>query len=101
VYLAGWDVDNNSLKRIDQGKIGDNGTFGIFPIGYGNGDIAGGFEGKQYLAKDDAWVLTAGKHFGITKNGMIYANSGKIGNMEVGDITTKISNAEQSAKNAE
>jgi hypothetical protein len=35
------------------------------------------------LASGDAWVVTAGKDFGVTKNGALYANSGTIGGWEI------------------
>ena len=76
VYLAGWTVTDNQLSYCDSGtSLGQNGTFGIYPKGISSG--LSDFSGS--LASGDAWVITAGNDFGVTKKGALYANYGTIG----------------------
>lgn len=92
--IAGWTIDSNKLTS---GTIGEDGSFGVFPKG-----IVGGLNSTAdgLLASGDAWVMTAGSKFGVTKNGALYATnadisgkitatSGKIGGLEIGEIASK------------
>lgn len=84
VYLAGWNVTSNALwydGTVNDGQgsfdnIGKQNTFGIYPKGLEASELKGGF---KYSITSDAWVLTAGDSFGITKKGAMYAGAGKIG----------------------
>ena len=84
VYLAGWNVTSNALwydGTVNGGQgsfvnIGKQNTFGIYPKGLEASELKGGF---KYSITSDAWVLTAGDSFGITKKGAMYAGAGTIG----------------------
>lgn len=86
--IAGWDVDGNSIfKKPDGGTYGkgtfmSTGTDNDYSIG-GSDEISG-------------WVFGAGGKFGVTKDGVVYANdvhlqgdinatSGKIGGWYIQD----------------
>lgn len=91
ITLAGWTVTSNQLSYHDDGKeLGQEGTFGIYPKGLTSGlhrDFAG-----TLVSSEDAWVMTAGNTFGLTKNGEVYATAGKIGNMTIGDLNSRVEN---------
>jgi hypothetical protein len=55
-------------------------------------------EGKSYSV--DNLVFKAGDGFGVTTDGTIYANKGKIGNLEIGDIAST-GNVEEAVNNIE
>jgi hypothetical protein len=84
VYIAGWEVTNDRLVYIPSGKsLGDAGTFGIYPSGNSEtlSEDQFGFNGK--LVQDDAWVITAGTGFGVTKFGKLFARDGEIGGWSI------------------
>ena len=88
VYLAGWNVDTNSLwydgtssNSPSFNNIGNQNTFGIYPKGITSG-LNSAF---KHSITDDAWVMTAGDSFGITKKGNMFASAGKVGGWEITD----------------
>lgn len=92
VYLAGWTVTDKQLSYCDEGQsLGQVGTFGIYPKGISSG--LSGFSGS--LTSGDAWVITAGKDFGVTKNGALYASSGKIGGWTLGSDFLRAGSSKQ------
>lgn len=79
VNLAGWKVTSNALQKGDSTP------------------------GDSNLPKEHTWALTAGTDFGITNNGYIYAKSGKIGTLTIGEIenaATTANNAQTKANDA-
>ena len=70
--IAGWTIDSNKLTS---GTIGENGSFGVFPKGILSGLNA---SADESLASGDAWVMTAGSKFGVTRNGALYATNANI-----------------------
>jgi hypothetical protein len=88
--IAGWTISADQLSHCDTDKsLGQAGTFGVYPQGL-EIDLSNDFNGTSKLESGDAWVLTAGKDFGLTKNGMLFANSGYLGGMEIGSAASKI-----------
>jgi hypothetical protein len=67
---------------LTSGVIGKDYSFGVYPKGLSNG-IDPSFKGS--LVGDDAWVMTAGSKFGVTKNGALYATNANIS----GEITAE------------
>jgi hypothetical protein len=86
VYLAGWTVTS---KQLTTGTIGDADSFGIYPTGIVSEVLHDNFSFKNKLPTDGKWVMTAGQNFGLTENGVLYANAGKIGDITIGDIASK------------
>jgi hypothetical protein len=82
--LAGWDVYKDRLVYLGSNKIlGQDGTFGIFPSGLSSIPST---DFKGVLASGDAWVMTAGNNFGISRGGVVYIKNGKIGNTDVTNV---------------
>lgn len=70
--IAGWTIDSNKLTS---GIIGEDGSFGVFPKGILSGLNT---SADELLASGDAWVMTAGSKFGVTRNGALYATNANI-----------------------
>lgn len=87
ISLAGWSVTS---KQLTTGTIGKENSFGIYPQGVDKDTFSSSeFVWKNKLADADAWIMTAGENFGLTKNGVLYAKTGVIGDMQIGDIASK------------
>lgn len=75
-YIAGWDMDANSLYK---GEIGSSDSMLLSPSGV---SYTGSIGGSNSTATQK-WVIAIGENFGVTAEGKIYAASGKFS----GDIT--------------
>ena len=64
--IAGWNIDNYSIFKTPDGKEYKDGTF--MHVGTGTAYSIGGSE------KIPGWVFGAGGKFGVTKDGVVYAN---------------------------
>ena len=64
--IAGWDVDGNSIFKKPTGGTYGQGTF--MSTGTDNSYAIGGSD------KIAGWVFGAGGKFGVTKDGVVYAN---------------------------
>ena len=67
--IGGWTIGTNSLVN---GTIGADNSLFL----YSNGTSASANIAGSGAITD--WRITAGSHFGVTKNGALYCNSGKI-----------------------
>ena len=87
VSIAGWTVTNNQLSYTPDGKkIGETGSFGVYPQGISKDSLSADFKGK--FDDNDKWVMTAGSTFGVTADGEVYATAGKIGNMTIEQVNS-------------
>ena len=90
VYLAGWTATEDQLTNTPENTtIGQANTFGIYPKGISNDSLHDSFKWYGQMDAGDSWIMSAGQNFGLTKNGVLYANKGRIGNMAIGDIASK------------
>lgn len=94
VTLAGWQVDNNSIRNGDLGAYGSmwlcrTGTTSS-PNSYGQDGIA------ETAATKNGWCITVGNKFGVDRTGALYASgvtligtikasAGSIGEWEIQD----------------
>ena len=85
-YMAGWEITNISIKS--QNNLGADDSFHMRTA-----DLATE-ENKVSIGGSDPrsdWRLGIGSNFGVTKDGVVYATAGKIGNVSIGNIaSTKI-----------
>lgn len=80
VNLAGWKADSNTLH---QGSFGTDGGMYLSSTGYFPPINASYFGNPDTNAK---WLIGAGRNFGVTTDGELYATAGRIGNMEIAQI---------------
>jgi hypothetical protein len=71
VTLAGWNVDNNSIRH---GDLGGSGSMWLCRTGTTSSPSS---YGKPGIAETDAtktgWCITVGNNFGVDKDGVLYA----------------------------
>ena len=77
VYLAGWGVSPNALYK---GAFGEENSLYLSARGYEPQRPGVYFGNHDVNAK---WAIAAGKNFGVTTEGELYALAGRIGNMEI------------------
>jgi hypothetical protein len=79
---SGWTVAAGSIITTDK-DLSVNGSFHMYSTGYTTTDAS---SDKKYFGETEnkTWALGIGKNFGVTTNGEIFANSGKIGAFEIG-----------------
>ena len=72
--IAGWQIGSD---RLSFGNYDNDGSVHLIP--------AGTTEARSNFALEnvDEWVITAGKNFGVTKNGAMYTNKGYIGGWKI------------------
>ena len=73
--IAGFTFESNSIYN---GTLGSADSVYVSPGSSGSADIAGS-------GSISGWAFTAGTGFGVTKAGKLYANSGKINGVIIGD----------------
>jgi hypothetical protein len=79
--MAGWNVDNNSIKK---GDFGASGGFHMYSNGYTTTDAS--TEIKYFGASENLnWALGIGNNFGVTTNGIVYASGIRIINAKAQD----------------
>lgn len=76
--IAGWKIDSTSLTK------GDFGTSGIHLYSWPHY-----YAEEVFGEKNGKWVLGIGSAFGVTDDGTVYANKGKLGEIDVGNIAAK------------
>lgn len=101
VQLAGWTVDDNSIRH---GNLGANGSMwlcrtgtSVSPATYSNGGIGGA------PANQTGWCITVGNKFGVLNSGALYATEGAIGGCQLKNGILHLENANADniiAKNA-
>ena len=81
--IGGWALKNGKLE-----KYGTNKTELTQALANGEAFINPAGDSVHTIANTYAtnWVMGIGSNFGVTANGAIYATSGKIGTMTIGDI---------------
>jgi hypothetical protein len=67
--IGGWSI---AIDRLSNGEFDTEDSIHLIPKG-------NNLNRTQFLLADnDAWVITAGKNFGVTKKGILYAKDAKI-----------------------
>jgi hypothetical protein len=81
--VAGWEINKNSLTK---GTLGRNGVHL-----YAETDTQTNYNVGQHFGseEDKQWMLGIGSNFGVTHEGVLYAQAGKIGNLEIDKIASK------------
>jgi hypothetical protein len=93
--IAGWNIDNKSIYKTPDGAKYEEGTF--MHVGTGTAYSIGG------SAEIPGWVFGAGGKFGVTKDGVVYANDvhltgeinaseGTIGDWHIGETEVSTPN---------
>lgn len=90
--IGGWEITENSLTQRKEGTgpaIAFISGTGTQSLDYSVGD-SGGKKNWLIWAKGDQTTDYTGR-FGVDASGAIYATKGKIGNMEIGELTNRAS----------
>ena len=84
--IGGWTINPNSLTK---GEFSKDNSIHLYPDGYTTNDAS---ESNKYFGQTDnkTWMLTVGSNFGVTKDGVMYAKAGKIGDMAIGELVERV-----------
>jgi hypothetical protein len=89
------DGKNKSIFRVGNDGTSEIAGWMVEPIGFNSPDgkiwiAPKGKKGTVTGTEIDKLLLKAGDSFGVTTEGVIYANAGYIGSMEIGDLVDRV-----------